>query len=128
MTDSSSTMALNAGVEIERLGKLAREVAEKVKTHRDVLAQRGMSVPTNAIEQLHNVSLTLDQLRERLESAQVELAQLRGLARVTELINSTLDLDLVLDDVVDAAISLTGAERGYIVLKEPETGNLHFRV
>jgi adenylate cyclase len=127
MTDAALTMALNAGTEIERLSKLARELAEKIKVHRDLLAQRSMTVPEGAVEQLHNVSRALDQMREELESAQVELHQLRGLARITELINSTLDLGLVLDDVIDTAISLTGAERGYI-LKDPTTGALDFRV
>ncbi len=127
MSDSS-TMAMNAGVEIERLSSLAHELSEKVKLHRDLLAQRGMSVPSGSVEQLHGVRQSLEQLREHLESAQVELQQLRGLARITELINSTLDLNLVLDDVVDTAIALTGAERGYIVLKDPETGALNFRV
>jgi adenylate cyclase len=44
------------------------------------------------------------------------------------LINSTLDLDLVLNDVIDTVILLTGAERGYIVLRDPATGELEFRV
>jgi PAS domain S-box-containing protein len=54
--------------------------------------------------------------------------QLRELARTTEVINSSLDLDLVLNDVIDTVIQLTKAERGYIVLKDPETGILEFRV
>jgi adenylate cyclase len=125
--DAMTNATSNPVAEIERLSKLALEVAEKVRTHRDLLAQRGMGVPPHAVENLTNVSTALSQITKRLDNSQIEIQQLRGLARTTELINSTLDLDAVLDDVVDAVISLTGAERGYIVLKEQD-GTLNFRV
>jgi PAS domain S-box-containing protein len=60
--------------------------------------------------------------------AQSELRQLRGLAETTSLINSTLESSDVLNQVIDKVIELTGAERGYIVLKSEITGELEFRV
>ncbi len=44
------------------------------------------------------------------------------------MINSSLDTDEILNRVIDTVIQLTGAERGYIVLKNRETGELEFRV
>ena len=57
-----------------------------------------------------------------------ELDDLRALAATTRLINSSLDEDSVLNEVMDTAIELTGAERGYIVLRDRATGELRFRV
>jgi adenylate cyclase len=53
---------------------------------------------------------------------------LRALAETTALITSTLDVDEVLNQVMDTVIRLTGAERGYIVLKNKETGEMEFRI
>jgi PAS domain S-box-containing protein len=128
MTDTQPSTASNLVEDIERLSKLARELADKIRDHRDMLARRGMSVPANAVEGLQGVSLVLAQLLNRFDNSQIELEQLRGLARTLELINSSRELDMVLDEVVDTVIILTGAERGYIVLKDPSTGQLAFRV
>src|SRR5215468_6705449 len=134
MTDTTqphSVAPLDPTAELQRLSKVAEEMTGKLRAHRDMLAQRGMSAPQGALETLQSISKTLQMMVRHSDSggnAQVELQQLRELARTTEIINSTLDLDLVLDDVIDTVITLTGAERGYIVLKNPDTGQLEFRV
>ncbi len=114
--------------EITRLSKAALELAEKLRDHGETLRLRGMTAPAGAAEALQTVGSSLQLILNRFDGSQVELQQLRELARTTELINSTLDLDHVLYEVTDAVIQLTGAERGYIVLKDAETGGLSFRV
>ncbi|MCC7447488.1 MAG: GAF domain-containing protein [Anaerolineae bacterium] len=128
MTQIIPSVQPDPRAEIERLSQLAKELADKLRAHRDMLAQRGMGIPSGSLDNMQNVSKSLDSLTNRLGSSEIELQQLHGLARTTELINSTLDLDLVLDEVVDTVIALTGAERGYIVLKDPVTDRLDFRV
>ena len=56
------------------------------------------------------------------------MRSLRALADTTALINSSQNSDEVLNQVMDTVIALTGAERGYIVLKNNDTGELEFRV
>src|SRR5579859_1501741 len=134
MTDSTQqhiVPPLDPAAELQRLSKVAEDMTGKLRAHRDMLAQRGMSAPQGALEALQGITKTLQMLVRHLDTsqnAQVELQQLRELARTTEIINSTLDLDPVLDDVIDTVIALTGAERGYIVLKNADTGELQFRV
>jgi signal transduction histidine kinase len=48
------------------------------------------------------------------------------LYRLAQTFNSSLDLDQVLDRVMDEVIDTTGAERGFVMLKEPD-GLLSFR-
>ena len=53
--------------------------------------------------------------------------RLIALARIGRVINSSLVLDEVLDLVIDSLIEVTGAERGAILLIEPDSGELRVR-
>lgn len=70
----------------------------------------------------------LSRLRSELAAMDKEHDQLLALSEVGAVISSTLDLPQVLNSVMDNVIKLTGAERGYIVLRDEETGNLEFTV
>jgi PAS domain S-box-containing protein len=70
----------------------------------------------------------LSRLRDDIDAMYREHDQLLALSEVGAVISSTLDLPQVLNSVMDNVIQLTGAERGYIVLRDQETGNLEFTV
>jgi len=54
-------------------------------------------------------------------------ARLEALYEVSRALTSSLDLGEALLIVIDAAIRLTGAERGFLMLCDPDTGALDFR-
>lgn len=115
----------------EHLCRLAREVADldsMLRSQYGLLYQRGLALPPEAFERLYYLQITLDGLARRVLDEDTERAQLRALAETVKLINSSLDVDVVLREVMDTAIALTGAERGYIVLHDSLTGELRFRV
>lgn len=118
----------SAQVELQRISKMAGDLARTLRAQRDLVQQRGMTLPSDALNSLQSVYEQLNGVVERMADEQIEVQQLRALARTTELINSTLDLDLVLNDVIDTVVALTRAECGYIILKNPETDELEFRV
>jgi len=77
----------------------------------------------------------LPEIESLFRSAQAELAaeekehgQLTALYEVSKVVNSTLDLSEVLNIVMDTIISLTGAERGFLMLLDDKTGELEFKV
>ncbi|MCR4405818.1 MAG: GAF domain-containing protein [Anaerolineae bacterium] len=70
----------------------------------------------------------LARLQDDLTARTKEHEQLSALYEVTRLINSTLDLEEVLKRVMDTIIELTGAERGFLMLIDDETGELEFKV
>jgi PAS domain S-box-containing protein len=70
----------------------------------------------------------LNRLLSDITSLAQEHDQLLALSEVGAVISSTLDLPQVLNSVMDNVIQLTGAERGYIVLRDEETGDLEFTV
>lgn len=113
---------------LEQLGRHLADLENALRTQHDILRQRDISLPSGALEKTRFVHTSLLQLSQLLFDESTELAQLRALGKTARLLNSSLDPDAVLTEVVDTAIALTGAERGYIVLRAPDTGELQFRV
>ncbi len=112
----------------EQVSALIGEMEQQLRTQRELLQKRGMNLPPGTLKTLQRVRADLDTLAERLRAQKIELNQLHALADTSALLNSSLGLDEVLNRVMDTVIRLTGAERGYIVLREPATGDMVFRV
>ena len=73
-----------------------------------------------------------EQERNVLTSSIVSLerkhSELETLYEIAQVLNSTLKFDEVLRLVMDKVIGVVGAERGFIVLVNPETGMLEFTI
>jgi PAS domain S-box-containing protein len=72
--------------------------------------------------------LTLEALARRVENQEKERQQMRALQEVGAVINSSLDQSEVLNTVMDTIIELTGAERGFLMLYDEDTGELGVEV
>ncbi|MBN2303035.1 MAG: GAF domain-containing protein, partial [Anaerolineae bacterium] len=114
--------------EIDRLAGAVDELMEALRAQREILRQRGMGLPPGTLPGLKSIRADLDQINTQLATDAVELEQLRALAHTTELVNSSLDINEVLREVMDTVIQLVGAERGYIVLRDEHTGQMEFRI
>ena len=75
---------------------------------------------------LENVNQLFDSLDHNLSLSREE-NRLAALYRVSRALGTTLDLDQVLNQVMDAVIGLTGAERGFLVLLDVETSKWRLR-
>src|SRR5690606_36218608 len=113
--------------DVLRLGRTVYNLSEQLRNQSEILKLRGMNLPPGTLNGLENMQINLEKIAPRVSEQQNELERLRALADTTALINSSLDLDEVLISIVDTVVSLTGAERGYIMLHNPQTGNLEFR-
>ncbi len=71
---------------------------------------------------------SLSGLEKDLTAREKEHEQLRAVFDVSQAINSTLNLSEVLNRVMDNIIALTGAERGFLMLSDEETGEMVFKV
>lgn len=67
-------------------------------------------------------------LREDVVRNRREREQLATLYDVSQVLNSTLALDPLLDMVMDRVVAVTGAERGYLAMIGDETGEFDFAV
>ena len=70
----------------------------------------------------------LPKFQQAVDTLAREREALRALYEVGQAVNSTLELDEVLNQVMDHIIELTGAERGFLMLREDASGELEFRV
>ena len=113
--------------ELHRLEEQLQALEDMLRAQHSILRQRDIQLPTATLERIYYLRQDLGRLIERAAEAYRELEQFRALAGITHLINSSLEQDVVLTEVVDTAIALTGAERGYIMLRD-EAGQMRFHV
>lgn len=67
------------------------------------------------------------EVRRSTASLEKRMSELETLVKLGQTINSSLDLDNVLTSVVTAAVELTGAEEGQLLLLDEETSELYMR-
>jgi len=104
----------------EELTALARLV-ERCQAGSAAALADDLSAPLQSLRQ------TLDCLEQELAVQNDERIQLASLAEVARAINSSLQLSEVLNRVMDVIIRLTGAERAFLMLIDPRSGELEFR-
>lgn len=114
--------------EIHGIKEAVKQVDAALRSQQEILQMRGMKLPPGTFSTLTAIQEDLAKIESRLVDEATELGQLRALSGTSERINSSLDLDTVLAEAMDDVIALTGAERGYIVLGNPFSEELDFRV
>jgi PAS domain S-box-containing protein len=102
------------------LSKQAGAVHDALKTEKVVL-------PPKTVEKLDNLTLVLGELSQRMQAFETEHGNLRELAGIGQVVNSTLDLDSVLEIVMDTIVRLIHAERGFLMLRD-EGGQMTTRI
>jgi len=129
MNEAAATTGFSAlQTQLKALKTRAEEMKTLLEQQQELLRRRGISLPANAIDRLWTIRSNIDRLSVTLVDTHMQLQQLRRLAETTALVNSAQETDKVLNEVMETVIQLTQAERGYIVLRNPETGELEFTV
>lgn len=91
---------------------------------RDALQKKkARDLPPNTIEDLTNLTNTLNNVGLQIESFEAEHSKLMALADIGQVVNSSLELDEVLRIVMDNIVLLTRAERGFLMLRD-ESGQM----
>jgi PAS domain S-box-containing protein len=121
-------MAVSIVEDLKRLADNLNAVEGQFRLQREELRKLAMGLPPGTISGLQSIRSDMMRLAKTFEDSQTELNRLRSLSRTAELINSTLDLDDVLNQVMDTVIGLTAAERGYLMLRNSDSGAMEFRV
>jgi PAS domain S-box-containing protein len=116
-----------AAKQLGDLSKLAGDIRSLLGTQKDLLARAGLGFPPGVMDGLAHLRGQLEALGPRLTALEADVAQLRALADTSNVINSSLDLTTVLNEVMDTIVRLTGAERGFLMLKD-RSGGLTLRI
>ncbi len=109
---------------IEQQVKALSQLAGQVRS--GVLPVRA-SLPANTLEDLSQLENKLYRLAQEVAAFTEERANLIALTEISQVINSTLELDEVLRIVMDNIVRLTGAERGFLMLTD-ENGQMSTRI
>ncbi len=85
------------------------------------------SLPHNTLEELSQLESRLYRLAQEVAAFTEERKNLLALTQISQVINSSLELDEVLRIVMDNIVRLTEAERGFLMLRE-ENGQMATRI
>jgi PAS domain S-box-containing protein len=78
-------------------------------------------------QSLTNISTTINQVQTEISDFEGERQDLLALTNIGQVVNSSLQVDYVLRIVMDTIIRLTGAERGFLMLRDDD-GELSIRI
>lgn len=99
--------------------------------HQAIVASRSESLLASSRQLLQLLTYlrpAIEDLESKIRAQEKEQSQLRALRDVGSVINSSLDLQEVLEAVMDTIISLTGAERSFLMLYSEMSGELEVQV
>ena len=114
--------------DVRRLMALNGESSAGLRNQQKLLRVRRVAVPNAALEGAARIDVALNDFERALLDEETELEQLRALTATSALVNTSLDLDEVLTQAMDEIVNLTGAGRGFIVLRNRDSGELEFRI
>jgi PAS domain S-box-containing protein len=95
------------------LSKLTGQIRSSLQSVRS-------SLSPDTLERMSGLESSLFQLSRQVTAVEEERSKLLALADVTQAVNSSLELDEVLRLVMDTIVQLTGAERGFLMLRDAE--------
>ncbi len=106
--------------QLQTLSQLAEQVrASLLATH--------IPLPQTLTENLTQLTGQLTRLSRKAATYEDERNNLKALAEISQLVNSSLEINEVLRIVMDTIVRLTGAERGFLMLKD-EQGEMQISV
>ncbi len=114
---SEATLKPSREEHLGRLSRTAEEIRAQLAAFQNTLQRAGMSLPQGVMEGMKQLSSTLLLLQRGVEESEHERRNLQALAELGQVINSSLDLQTVLNEVIDTLIRLTGAERAFLMLR-----------
>lgn len=121
MVDEPNTvMLLDTSQQISRLNQLADQVQEELQKSEIV-------VPVRVKQCLVQLSGSLTRLGRQIARNEDELKNMRALGDIGKVVNSSIELNEVLRIVMDTIVRLTGAERGFLMLRD-DNGHLTTRI
>jgi adenylate cyclase len=95
---------------------LSRQVGRLTSTVRT----KTIGVPRNVIDELSQVERLLYKLSRKSAAAEEELENMVALANISQMVNSSLEVDEVLRIAMDTVIRMINAERGFLMLRDTD--------
>jgi adenylate cyclase len=121
---STPTVRPSLGDHLLRISRKAEEIRNKLERYRETLQRARLDLPIGVLDQLRQISGTLMELQQEAEVHEQERRNLQALSEIGQVVNSSLDLQTVLNEVMDTIIRLTGAERAFLMMRDETCGEM----
>ena len=108
--DPTTVFIVTLSQQVERVSLLTNLIKEEMEHSQNGLTER----ITACLTQLQR---SLVHLARQAKNHDEEMKSMRALVNVGQVVNSSLELDEVLELVMDTIVRLTGAERGFLMLR-----------
>lgn len=118
----------NLSKNIEESSTQARQLRQTIDGVIGALTQRGVQINVDFDKPTKTLYRSLDGAQKELNSIKQQWVMMEELITISALLTSSLNLSDVLEAVLDAVIRLTGAERAYLMLMQPDTNELRIQV
>lgn len=111
---------------IDNLGSTVNQQQQTlIMSRSELMRQTAVKQSSDEVGRLLiHVRRTLEDLERRVKAQEKEQEQFKALQDISAAVNSSLDLDEVLIEVMDSIIALTKAERSILLLRNEETDEL----
>jgi len=127
MSDTQKQSPRQLG-ELRKIADLLGQTGADLAEQRVQLRRRRLSMPASIHDSFAQLQQDFAGLEAQVLAEQTELRQLRALTELATRMTHSLDVDTVLQEAMELVIVLTQAERGYIILRNEDGGELEFRV
>src|SRR6266566_4904454 len=129
LLSDSLRVCRSADLELSRFNQTGQRVINSV---REQLEQARSTLPPSPSRPISSPTGNFEREREALNTSIVNLQRQRNeletLYEIARVLNSTLEFDKVLLLVMDEVIDVVKAERGFLVLLNPVTNKLEFKI
>src|SRR6266567_861711 len=122
----------SADLELGRVNQATRRVLlalrEQLNKSGQANTSPGVAAPAAPLDAPSSLERERNVLASSIISPELKHSELETLYEIAQTLNSTLQFDEVLRLVMDRVIEVVGAERGFIVLVNPQTAQLEFTI
>ncbi len=122
-------------LELGRLGQIAQRLMPLLQEQIEYLSQASTPFQSRWSDQVnerereaHISEAERDALNISIINLERKRSELETLYEIARMLNSTLEFDEVLRLVMDQVIDVVDAERGFLVLRDPASGELRFEI
>jgi len=109
--ESTTIIIIGLRQQVSRVTQLTELIKEE-------LERDGVKIPVRAAHCLTQLHGSISHLARQVKRFDEELQSMRELANIGQVVNSSLELPDVLELVMDTIVRLTGAERGFLMLRD----------
>ncbi len=127
MPDQTPAAPTGLPAALDRLTASTSRLHAAIERTADEIQQAGFRPPAEPREASAALQLTLQQAKAKFQVIDRQHKLLQKLVETAALLNSSLELDRVLEKVLDTIVGLTGAERTYLMLRDKTSGELKMR-